>query len=240
MEMIFFKLRALIKEETMQYVVFIALSVIVLIMTSAIIPSSSSSFQKYFGRIHPVLAVFISSALGLILLALILPDGQFAIYRSGNYRGILAAVGLSVLFAAATILVDRKVPFPADINVPFPDSLFFYPAMAYVVELLFHLVPFCLLYFILRHYFGEANSDRIIWICILAVALIEPVFQIAFGAGQNPPFVSAYMALHLFLFNMVQLVLFREFDFVSMYTFRLSYYFLWHILWGHLRLGLLF
>jgi hypothetical protein len=51
---------------------------------------------------------------------------------------------------------------------------------------------------------------------------------------------AAYVFLNVWVINMVQLALFKRYDFVSMYAFRLMYYLLWHIAWGHARLGLLF
>jgi hypothetical protein len=178
--------------------------------------------------------------MGVILFSFLLNDGQFVVYRQGNLNGLLLAIGLAVPFAAVMILVDRRAPFPADINVSFPYSLTFYPAIGYVVEILFHVLPFCLLYFILGALVGESSSIRLTWLIILIVVLIEPVFQVSLTAGQNSNGVIAYLGLHLFLINLVQLLLFRRYDFITMYSFRLSYYALWHILWGHLRLSLLF
>lgn len=240
MEMIVAKLWRLISEEPFQYLLFLSLSGIVLILTGIAYSASSTSFQKYFGRIYPLAVVFVVFILGLILFAFLLLDGQFAIYRGGNFKGIVVAVGLAVPLAAIIILVDRRSPFPVDMNVAYPASLFFYPAIGYVVELLFHILPFCLLYFILGFLTGESGNTRIIWASILTVALIEPIFQVVFTAGGNTNWVVAYVGLHLFLFNFIQLLLFRRYDFITMYSFRLSYYFLWHIIWGHLRLKLLF
>lgn len=240
MEMILTKLWRLISEQYVQYIVFLSLSVMVMILTAIAHDLNPSSFQKYFGRFHPLLVVLLSCFLGLVLFTFLLLDDQFAIYRGGNYKGILDAVGLAVPFATVIILVDRKFPFPADMNVPFPESLFFYPAIGYVVELLFHILPFCLVYFILGSLASKASNSSIIWVSILVVALIEPVFQLAYASSQDSTAVLAYVGLHLFLINLVQLLLFVRYDFISMYMFRLSYYLLWHILWGHLRLRLLF
>ena len=112
--------------------------------------------------------------------------------------------------------------------------------MGYVVQILFHILPFCLVYFSLGMLLGKASSETIIWVSILIAALIEPIFQITFMIGQDPNWKVAYVGLHIFLISLVELLLFRRYDFITMYTFRLSYYFLWHILWGHLRLNLLF
>ena len=48
-----------------------------------------------------------------------------------------------------------------------------------------------------------------------------------------------YVSLHIFLINLIQLWLFKRYDFVSMYTFRLVYYLIWHIGWGWVRLEVL-
>jgi len=52
--------------------------------------------------------------------------------------------------------------------------------------------------------------------------------------------ILAYVGLHVFLINLLQLWLFKRYDLISMYSFRLAYYLLWHIGWGHVRLKLRF
>jgi hypothetical protein len=42
------------------------------------------------------------------------------------------------------------------------------------------------------------------------------------------------------VFNAVQMSIWRHYDFVSMYTMRLVYYLQWHIVWGSVRLHVLF
>jgi hypothetical protein len=53
-------------------------------------------------------------------------------------RGIALAVGLAIPFIIAVTAADLIQRFPIEINVPPPASPLFYPAMAYVVELLLH------------------------------------------------------------------------------------------------------
>jgi hypothetical protein len=185
------------------------------------------------------LVVSIVVVLGLILFSYLLSSGQFAVYERGNPKRFLLAIALAVPFAAVIILVDRRAPFPVDTNVPFPDSIPFYPIMGYVAEVLFHILPFCLVYFVLGVLLGKASNTSIIWISILISALIEPVFQVVFGEGQ-PVWAVAYVGLHVFLIGLAEILLFRRYDFITMYAFRLAYYALWHVLWGHLRLDLLF
>ena len=80
-----------------------------------------------------------------------------------------------------------------------------------------------------------------IWTGLLVAALVEPVFQVV--AGFSDPvlrWATAYVGLHVFLISAAQLAIFKRYDFVSMYAFRLVYYLFWHIVWGYLRLEWLF
>jgi hypothetical protein len=140
------------------------------------------------------------------------------------------------------VLVDLKGPFPADVNAAFPQSLPFYPVTGFGVEILFHVVPLAVLLPILTSVFKGMGQDTAIWIAIGLVALLEPAFQTVTGrpAGPVPLWATAVVALNIFLINLAELALFKRFDFVTMYAFRLAYYAIWHIAWGHLRLGILF
>ena len=37
-----------------------------------------------------------------------------------------------------------------------------------------------------------------------------------------------------------ELLIFKRYDFIAMYAFRLVYYLIWHIVWGYARLRSLF
>lgn len=230
----------LISEKKMQYIVFLGLSAIVFILAVITYISNSAYFQRFFGRINPLFVLFVVFIIGLVLFTFLLNDGQFAIYRAGDFKGWLLAAMLAVPFAIVIILVDRAASFPIDTNIPYPDSLSFYPVMGYVADILFLILPFCLVYFGLGKLLGDASNETIIWISFLVAALIEPIFQATFMLGRDPNWKIAYVGLHIYLISLVQLLLFKRYDFITMYVFRLSYYLLWHILWGHLRLGILF
>src|SRR5690554_3817926 len=231
------KIKELITSEKLQYLIFVIISIAVTMMTGII--SDSLLFERYFGKINPLIIIIFTSILGVILLSLLLAKGQFLIYKKGNINGILLA-GLAVVFAAVIILVDIKVVFLNDINVLFPQSLLFYPAIGFVVEILFHILPMSLLFFFLSSFFKRISNRLIIWICILTVSILEPVYQTISFIGYYPSWTVFYICFHILLINLVQLLIFKRYDFVSMYIFRLFYYLLWHIIWGYMRLELLF
>jgi len=231
----------LIITEQIQILVYAGISLAVVICTGLLYAHDKSIYKPFFGDINPVVAVAIISLLGLFLLAILLSRGWFAIFRLHNVQGLAVACGLAALFSLVIVLADIKIVFPADTNRPYPQALLFYPSIGFVVEILFHVLPLTLLLVGITSFFDNLNFERIIWPTILFVALLEPIFQTWAGFSKPyPAWVTGFVALHIFLINFCQLVIFRRYDFVSMYSFRLMYYLLWHIVWGVIRLRLLF
>jgi hypothetical protein len=227
--------------ERNQILIFLGISLFIATLTIILYIRNAYLFQAFFGVINPLVVVFIIILLGTILSTFLLSRGWFAIYKSGNFIGFLVAGGLAALLSLGIILVDLKTPFPADINRPFPDSLFFYPIFGYVVEVIFHILPLALLLTLLTSIFKRLDFEKAVWICIFLVTLLEPIFQTILGSSNSYPiWVTGYVFVNIFMFNLFQLLIFKRYDFVSMFSFRLVYYAIWHIGWGYVRLGLLF
>lgn len=189
-------------------------------------------FARVLGSLPPVAVI-----LGLAVL------GTAALWRLGaiGWTGPRtlppgrAMIGLSVLgtaFALPTVLYDILSPWSHDINAPVPEALAFYPAIAFVAETAFHLLPLAALSLLIPGRFRTAA---------FLAAMIEPGFQILADFGGNATIArSAYMAVHLTAFNLVQIALLRRHGFLASFIFRISYYLIWHILWGVARLWILF
>ena len=124
--------------------------------------------------------------------------------------------------------------------MPLPQALTFYPAVGLVAEVVFHLLPLAILLPVLNLIAGRLGGERVVWLGMLLVAVSEPTFQVIAGGGNRSPGGDAYTWLHIFAIAVLQLYVFRRFDFASMYSFRLIYYAYWHILWGAIRLRVLF
>lgn len=235
------KIKDMISVERLQLRAIAALCAGVTGFTAILYSSDQLLFQRFIGNIHPILVFVVASLLGIVLLSLLLSRGWFAIYKKATPSGLLRSSALAALFGLIMILVDTQVRFPADMNVPFPESLMFYPAMDFLAQILFHVLPLTVLMIILTSAFRNANHGNIIWVCVFAVALLEPVYQAMWSASsQLPLWAAAYVVLHVFLINLTELIIFRRYDFVSMYAFRLVYYVFWHIGWGYTRLNILF
>lgn len=232
---------SLLNEERLQFTIYLGIAVTVTVFVAILTSRIPQTFVKFFGNLHPILAIIIVSLLGLILFLFLIARGWFAIYTTGNTRGPLIAAALAVPFAIAIILVDLKVVFPEDTNVLLPDALMFYPAMGFVVDILFHVLPMTLLLVVLTSLPLNLSFEKAVLPCILVIAVLEPVYQTVLGfSSPQPLWTTIFVATNIFLINLTQLLLFRHYDFVSMYSFRLVYYLLWHILWGYARLKLLF
>jgi hypothetical protein len=213
-------------------------SATVLVLTAVLYYLKPKVFIFFLNDLNPLSVVSVLAVAGYLLLGALRPYG-FMVYRARDNADPIKFILMAVVLAMIMIMVDVTVHLPEDMNVGPPYSLMYYPVFGYVVEVLFHLAPAFILIFSLKTI--TSLNNNIIGAALLIVALIEPVFQLGLGfSSQVPGWAAVYVGVHIFLINAMQLYLFARFDFVSMYVFRLVYYLFWHIIWGYLRLGLLF
>jgi len=236
------KIKEFLYKERLQYLVFIGLSIGVAGLTGIGYFSNHLLFQRFLGRINPFVAILFIIFLGVVLLSFLLSRGWFAIFRKKNLKGLLRRSGLAALFALAAILVDLKVVLPAGMNIVFPVSLAFYPVMGFIVEIFFHVLPLSLILLIQILLSGDKSQSKLFWgIGIFMVSLLEPILQVMAGYSRPvPSWILVWTGMHVFFINLTQLIIFKRHDFVSMYSFRLVYYLIWHIIWGVVRLRVLF
>ena len=104
-------------------------------------------------------------------------------------------------------------------NVPFPESLLFYPVIGFMAEIVFHVLPLSLLLMALPTIFKNIRLGTTVWISILIVALLEPTFQAVLNVIDAPLIGAShqytwwavgYDWLHIFLINLFQLLMFRD------------------------------
>lgn len=235
------KISGFISSNQQQYLILTGLSIFAALLTGLLYVRKPLLLQKYFGGINPLAGIAVVILAGFICFSFLLSRDWFAIYKQENFRGLLAGAGLGAFFTFVIILVDLKIVFPRDLNTPYPESLLIYPAMGYVVEIVFHVLPLALLLIALTSLSESLTFEKVIWPCILLISILEPIYQTALGFSRPYSiWIMAFVALHVFLINFFQLWVFRRYDFISMYTFRLAYYLFWRIIWGYVRLNLLF
>jgi hypothetical protein len=209
--------------------------------------SPAGYFAPYFGDIPPLLVVGAVAALGAVCLHFLGMRNWSAGFGPGRARrGLTVAAAGAALFGAAAVLADVTgvFPGPADLNVPPPYAMLFYPVVGYVVEIVFKALPLAVLLAISDRLFrssaavGGAPAPRAPWPVLTLVALLEPGYQL--GRADSVSWGEAYAGVHVFAINLAQLHLLKRYGFVTMYWFRLVYYAIWHVIWGYLRLSLLF
>lgn len=224
-----------------QYTAYLALSFLVLVFVLVLHSSADVYFHRFLGEINPVVVVGTVSGLGVAALWSLQSGYGFIILRGG--KRTLQGIGLSAILATALafaiIIADFIIRYPEEMNVAIPQGLLFYPAIGFVAEIVFHLLPLALLLTVLKPLVGYLRKEQIIWFGILFVGVSEPTFQVMFE-GEGFTWGAAYTWVHVFVIALLQLYVYRRFDFISMYLFRLFYYSYWHILWGTLRRDVLF
>ena len=236
------RIRHVVAADPSQWRAYALLSLAVIGLAAVSTVTNPESFRPYVGSVPPLVAIVLVVVLGAVLWIVILSRDWFVVYEPGAVRrGLPFVVVLPTLLAAGMVVVDLLVVLPPDFNVRFPDSLSFYPAIGFVVEVVFHLLPLTVLLLAASARFGDVDRPELTWGVIVTVAGLEPAFQVGLGFSQSIPlWASAYVGANVFAFNLGQLYYFRRFDFLAMYSFRLVYYLLWHVAWGHVRLQALF
>ena len=227
-------------ERTWQYAAYILISLVSLIFIVILLPSSGMYFRRFFGELNALIVIVSASIVGAVALWLLQEKFDFVLFMGkGTIRGLKLSAVLASVLAIAIVVADIFIRYPEDMNVPIPQALLFYPAVGFVAEIVFHVLPLTLLLIFLNPFGGWITKERIVWLGILVVAILEPTFQVLFE-GKAFTWGAAYTWIHVFAIAFLQLYVFLRFDFVSMYLFRLVYYAYWHILWGVIRLKVLF
>ncbi len=214
------------------------MSVAAVLATLVLVMFGRPAFGRFIGAVNPVVAVV---AVSLILAAITpaaLGKGIFTIVGKDTARGVLVSASIAALFGLFIVMVDVNVVLPRGLNVAYPESILLYPVIGYGVEILFHALPFFAVALVIG---SRIERPAFLWSAIALIAALEPAFQAVAGfTSVYPAWVTALVSLHIFAINVCQLAVFRRYDFVSMYAFRIVYYLFWHIGWGHFRLQILF
>ena len=79
---------------------------------------------------------------------------------------------LVLLSILAVVVADILLRYPEDTNAPWPAALLFYPAIGFVAEILFHVVPLALLMLLLA-----------VWSIIITGHILSRALDIPFIGG---------------------------------------------------------
>lgn len=222
-----------------QYSVFLIITLFILCCLLILNHFKHGIFKRFTGDYDPVIAGCCIAFFGFVFLFFLITKAELSIYNRACQKRTLRLLSLLIPILLITLLIDLNIVYPEDMNIQFPESMLFYLVIAFFVEIIFHLMPLSLLLIFLTILFKNKNRNLLLWIAIFSISLLEPSYQV-FYMEAYPIWASVLLWTNLYLFNLVQLYVFWRCDFVSMYVFRLVYYAVWHIAWGHFRLELLF
>lgn len=154
--------------------------------------------------------------------------------------GLASLAGM--VLALPIVVIDLLYVLPEGLNVAFPHSIPFYLLGGVYVEVTQHLLPVAVLVWLISTLLLRGRAQRqVFWIVAVLVALIEPVGQLAIEAFESyPGHLYIVAGVVIFAANLTQMDLFRRYGFMAMLMFRMGLYLIWHIVWGQVRLELLF
>lgn len=190
------------------------------------------------------LTIFIIAALGFIGLVLSKRTGFPDIWDNNisNWQRFLVPAITGLVYGAITVLVEfvgaRRHPLQlsSDFNVKFPLSIPFYTYGAVFLEILLRLfaIPF-LIWLISNLALRHRWQTQVFWLVAILVALYEPLPYMT-DALHQAGVLSALSILvgPLFIANLVAAYLFRKYGFLAPLVMRLSFYLIWHIIYGGL------
>ena len=199
-------------------------------------------FDRFLGPVPPTVAVVAAAGAGAVCLRVLERRNWYRVGARVDREEAAKLVGGAIVLAGAAIVVDVLVGFDEDMNVLWPQSVPYYATMAFLAEVALHVVPLAALAAAVERRPGPTSSEpRAALATIVAVATIEALLQVAPElAGADRRSLALFVAPHLLVIGVVELLAFRRAGFGALATFRLTYYLVWHVLWGALRLRLLF
>lgn len=144
---------------------------------------------------------------------------------------LLAGSGFGIINIIIAYALQLDVPM-----VKFPYSILVYFSVGILMEILFHLIPIViLLLFVSDLVLKKRWQNQVFWILAIFLSLLEPVLQ-TIGMQQMGIISNTLFTVILFIFifaaNLLPIYFFRMYGFLSAVVWRLSFYLIWHIIWG--------
>jgi hypothetical protein len=110
------------------------------VMTGILYYSNKILFQRFIGRLNPVITIFLFAILGLFAFFYLLSKGWFKIYAKENFKDSLRSLKFAGLFAAVTILIDlAKIYLP---DMSFPNICYFIRLLDFLLKSFFMFCQF--------------------------------------------------------------------------------------------------
>jgi len=175
---------SMVWDDHRRYLAVVILSLGAIGFTAILSFSPDPVFQPFFRNIPPLLAISIISVLGVVSLGFLSSRGWFEMaVGSESLRGVAWSSAFATMFAVVIVLADLVVIFPYR-HVQPPQSLLFYPTIAFVAEMVIHILPLSIFLALLGPLFKDRDSSKLVWLCIVLASCPEPIFQLSWRASE--------------------------------------------------------
>jgi hypothetical protein len=153
---------------------------------------------------------------------------------SNRQRFLIPAL-VGVVYGVVTVLYDLRNPAP--VHLELPSSLPFYAYGATLLEILLRLFAVTFLVWLISNVILRGRwQTQVFWLAAVIAALYEPLPYLTntFNARGILAALGVLVTAPLFAGNLVAAYLFRKYGFLAALTMRLSFYLVWHIIYGGL------
>ena len=151
---------------------------------------------------------------------------------------LLLPVVTGLIFGAIAMVVDAltgwtTIAAPYLHHMPFPASLLIYPGFAVIGPILDFLVPIPLVMWLAGFVLQGRWTKQAFWVAGAFAAAIEPLTYDLHAAGH--PGIVVAMFAQQYAFNLAQVATFRRAGFGASLVLQITFFLVWHVLWGALR-----
>lgn len=158
--------------------------------------------------------------------------------RISNKQRFLIPIIIGLVYGVLTVIKD--LPSPSPVHLKLPLSIPFYAYGAVFLEIMLRLFAIPLLVWLISNVILRGRwQTQVFWFAVIVAALYEPLPHISEQLSSAPAIAVPSIILGwatetLFLANVVSGWLFRKYGFLAPLTMRLSFYLVWHIIYGGL------
>jgi hypothetical protein len=158
--------------------------------------------------------------------------------RVSNRQRFLIPTLLGLAYGVITVIHD--LPNPSPIHLKLPLSIPFYTFGAIFLEILLRLFAISFLVWLVSNVMLRGRwQTHVFWLAVVVASLYEPLPRIneelsAATAIAAPSIILRWATQPLFLANVISGWLFRKYGFIAPLMLRLSFYLVWHIIYGGL------
>jgi hypothetical protein len=158
--------------------------------------------------------------------------------RISNRQRFLIPILIGLAYGVITVIKD--LPGPSPVHLKLPLSIPFYAYGAVFLEIMLRLFAIPVLVWLISNVILRGRwQTKVFWFAVIVAALYEPLPHIKEQLSNAPaiavPSIIVEWATEtLFLANVVSGWLFRKYGFLAPLTMRLSFYLVWHIIYGGL------